>query len=339
MATIGNTVLTLADWGKRIDPSGKTSAIVELLSQTNDILTDMLFKEGNLPTGERTTVRTGLPTVGYRLLNTGVAKSKSTTAQIDAHCAILEGRSEVDKDEADLNGNTAAYRLSESQAFLEAMNQQMADTLFYGNSSITPERFTGIAPQYNSLSGTIAGNVLSAGGAATMTSVYLVVWGANTVFGVFPKGSKAGLIHEDLGVGDAFDASNNRFRAYLDRYQWKNGLVIKDWRYIVRIPNINVAHLAALSDTQAVTAATFLPKLMARAIDRVPSLNMGKMAFYANRTIMSHLRVAAMEKTVNVLSIQDGLTQFGDKIQAGLKFLGVPVRCCDRIVNTETQVS
>ncbi len=339
MATIGNLVLTLADWAKRLDPSGKTSAIVELLSQTNEILTDMLVKEGNLPTGERTTVRTGLPTVGFRMLNTGSPKSKSTTAQIDVHCAILEGRSEIDKDEADLNGNTAAYRLSESQAFLESMNQTMADTLFYGNAALNPERFTGIAPQYNSLSGPVGGNVLSAGGTANLTSVYLVVWGANTVFAVFPKGSKAGLVHEDLGVGDAFDANNNRFRAYMDRYQWKCGLAIKDWRYIVRIANINTAHLVALSDTQAPTAATFLPKLMARAIDRIPSLNMGKMVFYANRTVMSHLRIAAMEKAVNVLSIEEGLTQFGDRIQAGLKFLGVPVRCCDRIVNTEAQVT
>lgn len=106
MATIGNTVLTLSDWAKRLDPTGKTSMIVEILEQTNEILDDMLMKEGNLPTGEQVTIRTGLPDVFYRLINAGVPKSKSTTAQITEPTSILEARSEVDKDEAELNGNT-----------------------------------------------------------------------------------------------------------------------------------------------------------------------------------------------------------------------------------------
>ena len=86
MATIGANALTLADWAKRLDPQGKVPSIVELLAQTNEILQDMLWVEGNLPTGHRTTVRTGLPTVAWRLLNNGVQPSKSTTAQIDEQC-------------------------------------------------------------------------------------------------------------------------------------------------------------------------------------------------------------------------------------------------------------
>jgi hypothetical protein len=57
MATIGANALTLADWAKRLDPQGKVPSIVELLAQSNEILQDMLWVEGNLPTGHRTTVR------------------------------------------------------------------------------------------------------------------------------------------------------------------------------------------------------------------------------------------------------------------------------------------
>jgi len=106
MSTLSTNVLTLADWAKRLDPDGKVPAIVELLAQTNDLLMDMQWIEGNLPTGHRTTVRTGLPTVAWRLLNQGVQPSKSTTAQIDEACGMLEAWSEVDKDLAMLNGNT-----------------------------------------------------------------------------------------------------------------------------------------------------------------------------------------------------------------------------------------
>src|SRR3990172_1913218 len=152
MATLGASVLTLADWAKRLDPDGKVPSIVELLSQTNQILDDMMWMEGNLPTGHRTTVRTGLPTVAWRLLNQGIAPSKSTTAQIDEAAGMLEAWSEVDVDLAKLNGNQAAFRLSEARAFIEAMNQEMAATLFYGNSGTAPEEFTGVAPRYSSLS-------------------------------------------------------------------------------------------------------------------------------------------------------------------------------------------
>jgi len=60
MATLSSNALTLIDFAKRIDPDGKTPKIVELLAQTNEILDDMKFMEGNLPTGHRITVRTGL---------------------------------------------------------------------------------------------------------------------------------------------------------------------------------------------------------------------------------------------------------------------------------------
>lgn len=83
MAALGTSVLTLSDWAKRLDPQGKVPSIVELLSQTNEILDDMLWREGNLPTGHRINCRTGLPTVAWRLLNAGVQPSKSTTSQID----------------------------------------------------------------------------------------------------------------------------------------------------------------------------------------------------------------------------------------------------------------
>ena len=204
MATLATNVLTMSDWSKRLDPDGKTAVIAEVLSQANEVLDDMLFKEGNLPTGEQTTIRTGLPATYYRQINQGVPKSKSTTAQIVENAAILESRSEVDVDEADLNGNVGEYRLSEATAFMEAMSQQQASTLFYG-SAANPAEYVGFANRYNDLSATNAQNILNAGGAGSdNASIWLVGWGSRSVFGVFPKGSMAGLEHKDLGEGDAF---------------------------------------------------------------------------------------------------------------------------------------
>lgn len=333
MATLSAGALTLADHAKRLDPNGKVPVIAELLSQSNEILEDCVFMEGNLPTGHRVVIRTGLPTVYWRSINAGVPTSKSVTAQVDEACGMLEAYSEVDKDLAELNGNTASFRLSEDQAFLEAMNQAQAQTMFYGNPGVDPKQYLGLATRYSAISG--AGNsqnIIDGGGTASNNaSIYLVVWGENTVFCPFPKGSKAGLIHDDLGLDTVIDSSGGRFQAYRTHYQWKNGLVVKDWRYVVRIANLNTANLVSGS------GAADLPVLMSRALDRIPNFSMGRAAFYMNRTVYSFLRTQALAKSQNVLAIEKGLSQFGTPM-SWTSFQGVPLRKVDQLLNTEARV-
>jgi len=339
MAKLPTTNLTLLDWAKRLDPDGRVPVVAELLSQSNEILSDCVMKEGNLPTGERVVIRTGLPTVYWRALNQGIPNSKSTTAQVDEACAILEARSEVDKDLAMLNGNTAEFRLSEDTAFLEAMNQTMAETLFYGNPSFDPKTFLGFNKRYGSLSADNGTNILNANGAQNgdNTSVYLVVWGDQTVYSPFPKGSKAGLMHEDLGEQTVYDGAN-RMQALSTRYQWKTGLVVKDWRYVVRIANIDISDLASLTGTQALAAGTNLLRLMTRATYKIPNLAMGRPVFYMNRTVHSALANMAMDKSQGVLAIQPATTQFGTA-QSYLTFLGIPIRRVDALLTNEDPIT
>jgi hypothetical protein len=226
-----------------------------------------------LPTGHRVTVRTGLPTVYWRSLNQGVPNSKSTTAQVDESCGILEARSEIDKDLAMLNGNTGEFRLSEDTAFIESMNQTQASTMFYGNPGTDPRQYLGLASRYGTISGAgNAQNIIDAGGTSTNnTSIYLVGWGEDDGVLHLPERLEAGLSHEDLGEQTVYDSSNNRrYQALVTHYQWKNGMVVKDWRYAVRMCNINTANLVAN------TSAADLIALMSRAMDRIPHWGMGK---------------------------------------------------------------
>lgn len=336
MSTLSTSALTLADWAKRLDPNGKVSAIVELLAQTNEILTDMRFVEGNLPTGHRTTVRTGLPSVYWRLLNQGVAPSKSTTAQVDEQAGMLEAWSEVDKDLALLNGNLGAFRLSEGKAFLEAMNTEMASTLFYGNSGLAPEEFTGLSTRYSSLSAGNGQNIVSGGGSGNdCSSMWLIVWGENTVHGLFPKGSTAGLIHEDRGEQIIQDSSGRRMVALMDRYQWKAGLAVRDWRYAVRIANIDITDLVANNSTQLSTASTRLFKLLSKAVHRIPNMGVGTPAFYCNRTVAEYLDMQAREEVSN----GGGLTYENVDGKRIASFRGIPIRTCDALLETEATVS
>ncbi len=326
MPTLPSGALTLADWAKRLDPDGKVPVVAELLSQTNEILEDAVFQEGNLPTGHRVAIRTGLPAVYWRAINQGVPISKSTTAQVDEAVGMLEAYAHVDKDLAELNGNTSAFRLSEDSAFLESMNQTQAQTMLYGNPSTDPRQYLGLASRYGTITGAANGqNILDAGGTATNnTSIYLVLWGENTVFNVFPKGSKAGLTHDDMGVLTVYDANNNPYQAYQTHYQWKNGLVLKDWRYVVRIANINVTNLTTIKDPANANYVDMVA-LLSRALDRIPNFGMGRPAFYMNRTVFSMLRVQALNKSQNALAITPALSQFGTP-QNWLTFQGVPLR-------------
>lgn len=335
MATLNATVLSLLDHAKRFDPKGKAVKIAELLSQSNEILTDMQWIEGNLPTGHKTVVRTGLPAVAWRLLNGGVAVSKSTTAELTEQCGMLEAWSEVDKDLAELGGNVAAFRLQEAVAFVESMNQEMASTLFYGNSGTAPEEFTGLAPRYATISGANNGeNIINAGGTGSdNSSIWLVDWGPNTIHGIYPKGSAAGLQHENLGLctieSTGGIGSGTRMRAYRDRWQWKCGIALRDWRFVVRICNIDISNLVAQA------SAADLVESMIKAIHRIPSLNMGKPVFYMNRTCFQMLDI---QRRSDVIA-GGGLTyQNVDGVSTAM-FRGIPVRKCDALLETEATIS
>lgn len=329
MSVIG-TAVTLQDVARRLDANGKIDKIVEMLTETNEILQDMRWIEGNLPTGHKTTVRTGLPQATWRKLNYGVPIGKSTTAQITDTCGMLETYAEVDKALADLNGNTAEFRLSEDRAFLEGMNQQMAETLFYGDTAKHPERFVGLAPRYNSLSADSGKNIVNAGGTGNdNTSIWLVCWGDNTAHGIYPKGSKAGFQHQNLGEVTLEDGAGGKYQGYRTHYKWDCGLTVRDWRYISRVANISVSNLAGTDCTDPVS----LIDLMIDAYYKIPNMNMGKPVFYCNRTILAYLhKQVRNDKNVNL---------YLDNVEGKpvVKYLGIPVRQCDQIKNTESRVA
>ncbi len=337
MATIGGTVFTLSDFAQRLDPDGSIPDIAELLNEKNEILSDMLWVEGNLPTGMRTTQRTGLPNVAFRQLNTGISASKSTVGQVDDTCCILEGWSVIDEKLAQLNGNVNSLRLTEAKPFLEAMNQQFTQTLFYGNTAVNPERFLGFSPRYGAISGaTNAQNILNgAGGGGTNASIWLAGWGEDTVCGIFPRGTKAGLTHEDYGLqtvqtaaaGSAVGMTSGFMRAYQDRFVWEPGLALRDWRYVVRIANLGITALTTNSSPPN------LVTLMSRSLDRIPSLKGCSPTFYMNRTLYSFLRLQGLTNSANAVTVQPALNQFE------LGFEGVPIRRCDQLLNTETAIS
>lgn len=334
MAAVGNNEWpTLLDFAQRTDPDGNIADIVEILNETNEILDDMPFVEGNLPTGHKTTMRAGLPTPTWRKLNSGVQPGKGQTVQITDQTGMLEAYAEVDKALADLNGNKAAFRLSEDRGHIEGMAQAMADTLIYGDTDVNPERFMGLGPRFDDTSADNSDYLIDgdAGGSGSdCTSIWLIGWGENSVHGIFPKGSQAGLMMEDKGQVTIEDVDGNggRMEAYRTHYRWDMGLSVRDYRYIVRIHSIDTSELTA--DMSGNSAD--LVDLMSQALERIWSLQGVRPVFYCNRTIRAMLRRQALNQS----NVRYGLESIGGK-RIGM-IDEVPVRRVDSILNTEARL-
>lgn len=340
MATTGNTYLTLADLYKQQDGQGRvTSEIIELLSETNPILADMVMGECNDGTGHLTTVRTGLPSGTWRKLYEGVQPTKSTTKQVKDTTGMLEAWSEIDSKLVKISNNQAQFRLNEATAFLEGMNQDMATTLFYGDTDADPEKFMGLAPRFSKYRSSpnlpaqdTYDQVINAGGSGSdNTSIWMVVWSDRTVHGLYPKGTMAGLQREDLGEETKTNSDGSVLRVMREKFEWDMGLSVRDFRYVVRIANIDV------SDLQA--GSTDIYKYMRKAYYRLYQRKVtgGRAAIYCNRDVLEALD-AGSTPTTSTSSSFVRLSPMEVEGREVMGYRGIPVRECDAILNTEAAV-
>lgn len=322
MAVLTSNYPTLAELVARLDGEGKIAPIAEVLNQNLPILKDLGFIECNKTDGYLHTIRTGLPQATWRKLYQGVQPTKSSTAQVTDTCGNLEVYAEVDKDLADINGNEAQWRLSEDAAFIEGMSQQMAETIFYGDTTKNPERFMGIAARYNKTSGAASSrNVKSMGGTgANLTSVYFI---SHAVFhGLYPKASKVGLSKTDKGQVTIVKDDGSMYEAYRTHYKWQVGTTLDDWRGCARVCNINTASIDGEKLIQA----------MIDAKNAIEAKYIARTKIYCTREIMTALEKAALEKSSSALSIVQAANQFKTT------FFGIPLEVCDSISTSESQV-
>lgn len=333
MAALVTTNPTLKDIAAVTGADGQIQTVVELLTQSNGMLEDMTWQEGNLPTGHRSTVRTGIPPVTWRSYYGGIQPGKSTNTTVTDNCGMLEALAEVDKALADLNGNSAAFRLQEDMAQLQSMNNEIQRVLIYGNEGAQPAAFGGFMPRFNSLSAANSENVIAGGGVGTdNASVLLVYWSPMTAFGIIPKGSTAGLQRKDFGevMIENVDGNGGRMLAYRTHYRFDAGLCVKDWRAVVRVCNIDKSLLSADGSTGAK-----LPDLLFQALEVVPdAAAVGRPVFYMPRVVITALRQQLSSRTgTSTLTIDD---VGGKKVYS---FQGVPLRRIDAMAADEALVS
>ncbi|KKW93957.1 major capsid protein [Sphingobium chungbukense] len=344
MGVRNGALATLVDVTATYGEAGEAQGqIAEILTKDNPILEDIPWREGNLITGDRRWVRTGKPGVAWRRYNQGVPRSKGTVGSFDEASAQLAGTSQMDRSLAVLGGNPARARMNFAKPFFEAMADELAETLFYGNSYYSSEEFTGLAPRYNDLDGPTGDYIIDAGGTGTDNrSIWVINWDEQDFNGLFPKGTMAGLQHMDTTanrvladdgypIGDTlYDEAGNPYIGYTDWFQWDAGLSVGDHRNAVRIANIDFSLLSKDRSTGA-----DLEDLLTQAIERIKATG-SNAAIYAPKPISAMLRRQALDDSRKGRGLLGFETIGGRRVTS---FDGLPIRSVDALNVDEARVT
>lgn len=312
----------------------KYAPIVEFLNRENPILQDIRLVEANRGSYHTVAVRTSLPEGTFRAMYQGVPTEKATVTQIQEKTTMLESFAKIDTRMLELNRDRGDILLSQSKAFVEGLGQHQARTIFYGNPAVNPNEYQGLANRYtqhgtNKLRQSY--NVIDAGGTgANLTSAWLIGWAEDRLCGIYPTGSQAGLRHEDMGVSLALDSNGNEYKASTQHFMWDMGLAIPDWRYGVRIANIDINALAG-AGTEGYTGPD-LGLLMWDAIAKIPNRSAAGMFFYCTSKVWVAVHKLAMRQN----NVHLNLIQWnGEELPAINK---APFRVCDAISENEQHV-
>jgi hypothetical protein len=331
MATLANGQPTLLDVSTQFTSDGKPMPIAELLHKTNPILDDIPFEQANSTSGHQISARQQLPTTSLRRINGGVAPSKSGYGKITESMGLFAGLGQVDSKLVDLAGDKARFRMNENEGHIESMGQRFATSLIYGDPDVTPEEFLGLSPRYDSLAAAnnTAIQIIDAGGNDTdLASIWLVGWGNNSVMGIYPQGSQAGIQHKDMGEELVDDGAGGKYPALRDWFELDAGLAVYDYRNVVRIANIDLSNLT----TDAATGAKLI-ELMTFAVEGLNNDAGLNPVFYMPREVRAYLRQQITNKNNVFLSMAEVA---GKKVVA---FDGYPVRRLDALASNETRIT
>lgn len=339
--------IVLQDLKEMQDEKGKIiTDIVDILAEKNELLQDMRFRAANKGTDRYwTNVTTSFPKSWWMRYNRGIPASKATYASIEETCGVLGARSEIDARMAEEQDNGRAFRLMQDRAHIQQMSQDMTEYLFYGQKSITPEGFDGFMPRYNTLNTAevTSKNVIDCGGTGNhLASIWLICWG-DGVFGFHPNNIPAGITVKDYGAVPMQDPDGNTIFKYLTEFRWGMGLVITDWRCVVRLCNIDVDNLMSgigIGDPDVQKAGNM--NLLIRLQQAVGLINGvrsagDRLGFYMNADVLNGLNILSARTNSNVVRVQQSFNDYGNSNDMG-SFAGIPLRRVDRLKSTEDKV-
>lgn len=307
--------------------------VAEVLNETNDVIADAHYEQGNDNTSHVVSRRTALPTITWVKVGNGWQATTGLVQQARETIGMMKARYQCPEDVMRLQPNPAKYRMQQERAYIEAMGQEFANTLIYGGVTPStnalapvPEEFDGFAARLRTLSTSDPTYVANNGdsSASDDTSIWLVQWGPGKVYLVYPRnGSQAGIRKQDKGLELVSGDNSQDLWAYITEFSWDVGLCVEDGRTLKRIANISATSGDAwtLNEDRIIEARNNF------------KYTAGTIFMYVNETLYTQLQILAKDKT-NVYWTENN--PFG---KPQMYFLDMPVRRCDAILNTEASLT
>jgi len=291
-------------------------------------------------------VRTdSLPVASNRNWNQGIQPTASKNTPLNDPIALFEDYSEVDKDLWEIQNDPNMWRADQDMNHIEGLFQLMESQLFYGSLANGAAGFNGLATRFNNLESYPNGdqswqpNVWN-GGQATgnTTSAWMIEFGDDSVYGIYPPNTPAGLTVRDLGEmtketsasTGAGPSLNYMYQVLRTMLRWYMGIQIADERAVQRICNINPI---------ALSSGDFDENIFIEAKNWLPRNGEGSgTVILVNRQLKTQIDIRAVSQKINAYTYFNSQETdvFGRSVT---KFQNIPIYVAEKILPTETVVS
>lgn len=339
MAQLGIDLLSLSD-AKKFLPH-EIGDVAEIMRKAVPIIDDIPYMEMNKGVKHVVALRSDLPEVYYRKANQAIPASKSTIEEREFVAAHFESKSQIDEAVAAYGGQdrVKANRWNQAEGHIQANAHELGNLIVYGSTEFN--KVPGIMDILSTLntSEPTSKQIVDAGGVGSDNcSILFVAWGKKKVYGVFEKGTTAGLKRIDRSPGNMrvqitgplIGGGTGTYWGYEEDFMVDHGLVVEDYRALARVANIDV------SDLKVPASAADILVLMTRALYRIPPLlRQEKGKIYLNSTMMSFLDEQALAK----VGAGGGLSYQNYQGEPVLMFRGWQIREMDIMLNTEARVT
>ena len=342
MGILENQCASLYDMQVSMNPDGSyENDVIEMLDKEHAFIRYMQWLHCNRATSHVSTIRVGLPKAYLAEYYGYVPSSKGEKMQVTDTCGRIISYSGVDIDLYNDSGKTEAERLKfraeEDASHIESMNQELSRLVFYGNPKIDKNEFSGLTPRYSDRNAENWENVFDAGGLGSDNgSIWLIGWGKKALHGILPQGATSGIQHTNLKeqVETIKEDGVTKQRTLLkSRYVLAGGLAVRDWRYAVRICNIDKSELSNVFVNGEFKTGANLPSLMDDATTYIHSLSNVVPVFCMSRKMISMLgkqcSAATRESTLSIEKVG------GMKIKT---FQEIPILRTDVLAADEARV-
>lgn len=192
------------------------------------------------------TVRTDLPSVAFRKLNSGTARSKSKYEERIFQCADLSHQVAVDAALARKAIDPGRLFANHMSGAIEAAFRHVGKQFWYGVSNDSLG-FPGVIAQMSGEGYTLADHEIDVTGTTAKSSVFMVRIARETLQFLAGNGSTITMA-EEWKEETVYDTDNNPFQAFTNWLNGSLGARLANKHSVVRIKNIGTAANKTLTD-------------------------------------------------------------------------------------------